>query len=55
MSKDVPIYVHHMKPRFGQEIRNNFCPRYAIHTLFTVIQESKFMREYMWYFGYYFA
>ena len=23
MSKDVPIYVHHMQPRFGQEIRNN--------------------------------
>ena len=50
MSKDVPIYVHHMKPRFGQEIRNN-----AMYTLFTVIQESKFMREYIWYFGYYFA
>ena len=23
MSKDVPIYVHHMQPRFGQEIINN--------------------------------
>ena len=44
MSKDVPIYVHHMKPRFGQEIRNIFCPMY---TLFTVMQESKFMREYI--------
>ena len=32
-----------------------FCPRYAMYTLFTVIQESKFMREYIWYFGYYFA
>ena len=26
-----------------------------MYTLFTVIQESKFMREYIWYFGYYFA
>ena len=26
-----------------------------MYTLLTVIQESKFMREYIWYFGYYFA
>ena len=52
MSKDVPIYVHHMQPRFGQEIINNLLsPLGAMYTLFTVIQESKFMREYIWYFG----
>ena len=55
MSKDVPIYVHHIRPRFGQEIINNLLsPVCHVYSL-TVIQESKFMREYVWYFGYYFA
>ena len=34
-------------------IKSWICP--CMYTLFTVIQESKFMREYIWYFGYYFA
>ena len=55
MSKDVPIYVHHMQPRFGQEIINNLLSPVCHVYFFTVIQESKFMREYIWYFGYYFA
>ena len=45
VSKDVPIYVHHMQPSFGKEII--YCPRYAMYTLLTVIQESKFMRVHM--------
>ena len=35
MSKDVPIYVHHMQPRFGQEIINNlFSPVYHVYSLY---------------------
>ena len=35
MSKDVPIYVHHMQPRFGQEIRNNLLsPMYHVYSLY---------------------
>ena len=44
MSKDVPIYVHHMKPRFGQEIRNNFlsqvCHVYSLYCNLRVNYES---------------
>ena len=35
MYKDVPIYVHHMQPRFGQEIINNLlspvCHVYSLY------------------------
>ena len=35
VSKDVPIYVHHMQPRFGQEIINNLlsqlCHVYSLY------------------------
>ena len=53
MSKDVPIYVHHMQTRFGQEIINNLSPVCHVYSLYCNL--SKFMREYIWYFGYYFA
>ena len=47
MSKDVPIYVHHIQPRFGQEIRNNLlspvCHAYSLYCN----QESIFMRVHM--------
>ena len=51
MSKDVPIYVHYMQFRFGEEI----VPDMPCILSLLVIQESKFMREYIWYFGYYFT
>ena len=42
-------------PDLVKKLEIIYCPQCAMYTLFTVIQESKFMREYIWYFGYYFA
>ena len=47
MSKDVPIYVHHMQPRFGQEIINNLLSPVCHDTLFTIIWELIYERVHM--------
>ena len=47
MSRDVTIYVHHMQPNLVKKLEIIYCPQCAMCTLFTVIQESKFMRVYM--------
>ena len=45
MSKDVPIYVHHMQPRFGQEIRNNLLsPMCHVYSLYSNPRESIYER-----------
>ena len=48
MSKDVPIYVHHMQPKFGQEIRNNLLsPVYHVYSLYCHPREQIYERVHM--------
>ena len=48
MSKDVRIYVHHMKPRFGQEIRNNFLSQVChVYSLYCNPREQIYERVHM--------
>ena len=48
MSKDVPIYVHHMQPTFGQEIRNNLLsPMCHVYSLYCNPREQIYERVHM--------